>query len=187
MTTPGRAVLPITMAIKNNLAGPLCVDMGEPILMPGDIPVKVTGQQVVGVPMNIADQHLLLTAVSMGNPHAVFYCDDVASIDLRHLGPLLENHQWFPQRINVHFVQRQSDNEVIMRTWERGSGVTLACGTGASAVCVAGVLASKTQREILAHLPGGDLNLRWDSDDNHVYMAGPATEVFTGHWPGQLS
>lgn len=179
----GRGILPITMAIKDQQVEQLCVDMGEPILLPSDVPVQVIGQQVVGVPINIEDQHLLLTAVSMGNPHAIFYCEDVAAVDLEKLGPILENHTLFPQRINVHFVQRLSDNEVIMRTWERGSGITLACGTGASAVCVAGVLASKTGPEILAHLPGGDLQLRWDQTDNHVYMAGSATEVYTGYWP----
>ena len=89
----------------------------------------------------------------------------------------------FPNRINVHFVQVHSPTEVTMRTWERGSGITLACGTGASAVCVAGVLTNRTGRKILAHLPGGDLNLEWNENDNHVYMTGPATEVFSGEWP----
>ena len=88
----------------------------------------------------------------------------------------------FPNRINVHFVQVHSPNEVTMRTWERGSGITLACGTGASAVCVAGVLTGRTGRKILAHLPGGDLKLEWNENDNHVYMTGPATEVFSGEW-----
>jgi diaminopimelate epimerase len=109
--------------------------------------------------------------------------DDVKKVDLEKVGPVLENHKAFPRRMNVHFVQVHSRGEVTMRTWERGSGITLACGTGASAVCVAGVLTGKTDRQILAHLPGGDLTLEWRESDDCVYMTGTATEVFTGEWP----
>jgi diaminopimelate epimerase len=119
----------------------------------------------------------------MGNPHAVFYCADVARVPLERVGPRLENFDCFPRRINVHFVQVHSAGEAAMRTWERGSGITLACGTGACAVCVAGVLTGRTGRKLLAHLPGGDLRLHWAESDNHVYMTGAATEVFTGVWP----
>jgi diaminopimelate epimerase len=171
------------MAIVNNKVEQICVDMGQPILMPSQIPVNLTGQQAVGVPLQVNDQNLLLTCVSMGNPHAVFYSEDVKNVDLDLLGPLIENHKIFPQRTNVHFVQRLSDDEVIMRTWERGSGITLACGTGAAAVCVAGVLASKTNHQMLTHLPGGDLQLLWDEKGNHVYLVGTASEVFSGDWP----
>jgi diaminopimelate epimerase len=122
-------------------------------------------------------------AVSMGNPHFVMYCGDVAAVPLETVGPAIESHPMFPRRINVHFVQVHSPGEVTMRTWERGSGITLACGTGASAVCVAGVLSSRTERKLLAHLPGGDLHLEWNAVDNHVYMTGPAVEVFSGDWP----
>jgi diaminopimelate epimerase len=108
--------------------------------------------------------------------------DDVASVPLETVGPLLENATVFPKRVNVHFVQIHSKNEVTMRTWERGSGITWACGTGACAVCVAGVLTGKTDRQLKAHLPGGDLELEWSALDNCVYMTGPATEVFTGEW-----
>jgi diaminopimelate epimerase len=179
-----RGVLELGLAGKNGVIRQVCVDMGRPILNPSEIPVKVTGRQAVGVPFTIGDQHLLLTAVSMGNPHAVFFCPDVAAIDLERIGPTIERHAMFPRRINVHFVQKISDSQVKMRTWERGSGITLACGTGASAVCVAGVLASKTQRRILAQLPGGNLELCWNEADDHVYLTGPAVEVFTGNWPG---
>lgn len=179
----GRGVLTLGLGIVNRRVEQVAVDMGEPILLPAQIPVKVTGQQAVGIPLTVENQHLLMTCVSMGNPHAVFYCPDVSAINLEHLGPLLENHSLFPERVNVHFVQRISGSEVIMRTWERGSGITLACGTGAAAVCVAGVLASKTDPAILAHLPGGDLRLQWNQQDNHVYMIGPAVEVFSGDWP----
>lgn len=125
-----------------------------------------------------------MTFVSMGNPHAVSYVDDVKAIDVERFGPWIEHHYAFPRRINMHWVQVVSPDEVILRTWERGSGVTLACGTGACAVAVAGVLIGKTQRKLLAHLPGGDLQLEWRETDNHVYMTGPATEVFSGEWPG---
>jgi diaminopimelate epimerase len=120
----------------------------------------------------------------MGNPHAVVYCQDVAKVPLQFVGPILEQAAVFPKRINVHFVQVHSPEEVTMRTWERGSGITLACGTGACAVCVAGALSGRTHRRIKAHLPGGDLELEWSETDGHVYMTGPATEVFSGEWPG---
>jgi diaminopimelate epimerase len=120
----------------------------------------------------------------MGNPHVVLYCRDTAAVPLAVVGPELETASIFPKRINVHFVQVHSRGEVTMRTWERGSGITLACGTGATAVCVAGNLAGHTDRKLLAHLPGGDLELDWASDA-HVYMTGAAEEVFSGEWPGR--
>ncbi len=178
----GNGILTLGLAIVGDKVEQVCVNMGRPILSPIDVPVKVTGQQAVGVPLKIDGSDLLMTCISMGNPHAVFYCEDVQAVDLEKIGPLIENHEMFPQRVNVHFVQTVSENEVIMRTWERGSGITLACGTGASAVCVAGVLASKSADQILAHLPGGDLQLKWDQKKDRVYMIGPATEVFTGQW-----
>jgi diaminopimelate epimerase len=123
-----------------------------------------------------------MTCVSLGNPHVVLYCRDVKKLPLSSVGPILEHAEVFPRRINVHFVQVHKSGEVTMRTWERGSGITLACGTGACSVCVAGVLTSQTQRQLLAHLPGGDLQLHWDAANNHVFMTGPATEVFSGEW-----
>jgi diaminopimelate epimerase len=125
-----------------------------------------------------------MTCVSMGNPHVMLYCRDVEKVPLEQVGPLLEySIPLFPRRVNVHFVQVQSPEEVTMRTWERGSGITLACGTGACAVAVASVLTGRTGRRLTAHLPGGDLQLHWSETDNRVYMTGPATEVFTGEWP----
>lgn len=174
------------------------VDMGEPILRPADIPVAIPDlPRLVNHPTrNLItwadagdtswvkrsglDQRM--TCVSMGNPHIVFYCDDVAVVPLEQVGPMIEHHKVFPKRINVHFVQTLAEGEAVMRTWERGSGITLACGTGACAVCVAGVLTGRTDRRLLAHLPGGDLTLRWDASSDHVFMTGPATEVFTGEW-----
>ncbi len=165
------------------------VDMERPILEANAIPVTVNGvdgsANVVDYPFDdIAGMmSLRMTCVSMGNPHAVFFCDDVTKIDLQKIGPKIEEHAWFPNRVNVHFVSVQSRKEITMRTWERGSGITLACGTGACAVAVAGVLCGHTDRSIVAHLPGGDLTLDWREDNDHVYMTGPATEVFSGDWP----
>jgi diaminopimelate epimerase len=166
--------------------------MGEPILDLAAIPVdpeRVTQRgdhayRINGLPAPRSTAPLLATFVSMGNPHATIFGDDVKSIDLARVGPQIENDRAFPRRINVHFVQVHSPTEVTMRTWERGSGITLACGTGACAVAVSGVLTGKTGRQLLAHLPGGDLNLEWRESDNHVYMTGPATEVFSGEWNG---
>ncbi len=123
-----------------------------------------------------------MTCVSMGNPHVVFFCDDVGEIPLEEIGPIVENASIFPDRINLHVVQVSSPGEVVMRTWERGSGITLACGTGAAAVCVAGVLTGRTRRDVLVHLPGGDLRIEWREANNHVFMTGTATEVFEGEW-----
>jgi diaminopimelate epimerase len=158
--------------------------MGEPILDAEKIPTTLPGPRVVDHPYSQQTQDpFRLTCVSMGNPHAVLYCADVNKVPLERFGPLLEKAPVFPRRINVHFAQVRSPEEVTMRTWERGSGITLACGTGACAVAVAGVLTGRTGRNLLAHLPGGDLQLRWDEKDNHVYMTGPAVEVFSGEWP----
>ncbi|MBI9017851.1 MAG: diaminopimelate epimerase [Phycisphaerae bacterium] len=181
----GRGVLAIGLAIKDGKVQQACVDMGPPILTPGLIPVNTPGKTAIDYPISIEAYNLKMTCVSMGNPHAVFFCLDVEAIDLEHLGPLIEKHAIFPQRINVHFVQIVDGGEVIMRTWERGTGITLACGTGASAVCVAGVLASQSNNQILAHLPGGDLVLYWDQEADTVFMCGSATEVFTGEWPDE--
>jgi diaminopimelate epimerase len=161
----------------------VCVNMGQPILTPKDIPVKLSGEKVIEEPIEILGQQLEMTCVSMGNPHAVFFCDDVRPIELDKLGPTIENHSFFPNRVNVHFVQVDKPTEFTMRTWERGSGITLACGTGSCACCVAAVLTGRSERMCTAHLPGGDLDLNWCEEDNCVYMTGPAVEVFEGTWP----
>ncbi len=172
------------------------VDMGEPILDLPRIPVNVEQLDEVGDAggvhrLSIKSQGrrstdppktLEGTFVSMGNPHAVFFHPDVNAINLETIGPLVETHPAFPDRVNVHFVQCISRTEVRMRTWERGSGITMACGTGAAAVCVACVLRSRTERSILMHLPGGDLRMEWRTGDHHVYKTGPAEEVFSGTW-----
>jgi diaminopimelate epimerase len=180
----GRGVLTVDLEVKNGKAERVRVNMGAPILKSADIPTTLPGDPPVNASLTVGDPWPWeVTCVSMGNPHAVIYSPDVAKVELAQVGPVLENAPAFPRRINVHFVQVHSPNEVTMRTWERGSGITLACGTGACAVCVAGVLTGKTARKLLAHLPGGDLELEWSEADNCVYMTGPATEVFTGEWP----
>jgi diaminopimelate epimerase len=180
----GRGVLTLHLEIVDGKARRVRVDMGAPILQGSDIPTKLPGDPPVNVPVEVGGRSLEVTAVSMGNPHAVVYVDDVADYPVETLGPLLERHPAFPRRVNAHFVEVIGPGEVRMRTWERGSGITLACGTGACAVCVAGVLTGRGERTIVAHLPGGDLELEWPADDAPVFMTGPATEVFTGDWPG---
>lgn len=194
---PGQQAMPVSMDIETgrgvlrvgllpNESGKVervCVNMGEPILKAAEIPVKAERDTVVGAPIQVDERELQMTCVSMGNPHAVFFCDEVDSVDLDRIGPQIEKHEAFPNRVNAHFVQVVNSGEFIMRTWERGSGITLACGTGACACGVAGVLAGRTDRVTLAHLPGGDLQLNWCEDDGCVYMTGPAVEVFEGVWP----
>jgi diaminopimelate epimerase len=184
----GNGILSVDLKVDAGKVSAVTVNMGPPILDLEKIPVDA---KWLGATDNVRVFHIpagtslgvAATFVSMGNPHAVIYVDDVKSVDLNKIGPTLERHQAFPRRINVHFVQVHARGEVTMRTWERGSGITLACGTGAAAVCVAGVLTGKTDRHLLAHLPGGDLTLEWREADDCVYMTGPATEVFTGEWP----
>ncbi|HUV64622.1 MAG TPA: diaminopimelate epimerase [Sedimentisphaerales bacterium] len=180
----GNGILTVGLAVNEaNQISKVCVNMGQPVLSPRDIPVKLAGDKVVEQPIEILGQQLLMTCVSMGNPHAVFFCDDVQSVELERLGPAIENHSLFPKRINVHFVQIDKATEFTMRTWERGSGITMACGTGACAACVAAALTGRLERTCTAHLPGGDLDLNWCERDNCVYMTGPAVEVFEGIWP----
>ncbi|HWA98238.1 MAG TPA: diaminopimelate epimerase [Pirellulales bacterium] len=185
----GRGVLALDVEVRHDRVERVRVDMGEPILDLTYIPVDSQQVSALGphqyrLPPRGPDESFArpATFVSMGNPHVVFYVEDVDAIEVERIGPTIETHRAFPNRINVHFVQVHSPDEVTMRTWERGSGVTLACGTGASAVCVAGVLTEHTGRKVLAHLPGGDLELEWRENNNHVYMTGPAVEVFSGNY-----
>jgi len=178
------AVLTVGLIIdSNDKVQSVCVNMGQPVLAARDIPVNLPLKEVIEQPMQFLNRALVMTCVSMGNPHAVFFCDDVNSIELEKFGPVIEKHSIFPNRTNVHFVQVDGPAEFTMRTWERGSGITLACGTGACACCVAAVVTGRTERLCTAHLPGGDLDLNWCEEDNCVYMTGPAVEVFEGVWP----
>jgi diaminopimelate epimerase len=181
----GRGVLTLDLEVAGGKVQRVRVDMGVPILQGSDIPTKLPGDPPLNVAVEVGGQTVGVTAVSMGNPHAVVYVKYVERFTVESLGPLLEHHPAFPRRVNAHFVEVISPEEVKMRTWERGSGMTLACGTGACAVCVAGVLTGRTGRTILAHLPGGDLRLEWPDDGASVFMTGPATEVYSGEWPGE--
>jgi diaminopimelate epimerase len=185
----GNGILTLGLTTDDNdKVTSVCVNMGRPRLRPEEIPVKIEGDSVINYPLEVLGQQLEMTCVSMGNPHVVFFCDDVAAVELEKLGPAIENLELFPYRTNVHFAQRRnvhfaqadSRSELRMRTWERGSGITLACGTGACAVCVAGVLTEQADRVCTIHLPGGDLELNWCEADGCVYMTGSATEVFSG-------
>ena len=180
----GAGVLRVAIFAEGDVATRVRVNMGAPRLERGDIPMEGPPGRAVDEELTIEAPHtgieaLRFTAVSMGNPHAVIYVDDVADYPVAVRGPLVENHRLFPRRINAEFVQVLGRTECKMRVWERGAGETLACGTGASAVCVAGVLNNKTDRRITVHLLGGDLELEW-AEDGCVYLTGPAEEVFEG-------
>ena len=191
----GRGILDLFVSPLSSRLSQVRVDMGKPLLEPKDIPVDSSlanspvsdsDSAVIGKHSDWWDSALLdtrMTCVSMGNPHAIFYCGDVERVPLATVGPIIENHSFFPHRVNVHFVERQSNARVKMVTWERGSGPTQACGTGASAVCVAGKLTGRTGGVIRAELPGGELELSWDGRGS-VFMSGPAEEVFQGVWEG---
>lgn len=155
---------------------------GPPVLEREALPMAGPPGRVVEEPLDVGGRSVAVTAVSMGNPHVVVWVDDVEAFPVGGTGPLLERHDAFPRRTNAEFVEVVSRTEVKQRTWERGVGETLACGTGACAVVVAGVLAGRTDREILVHLRGGDLGVAWD-DDGRVRLRGPAVEVFEGVWP----
>jgi diaminopimelate epimerase len=179
----GRGVLALDLEVSQGRVERVRVEMGAPILESAQVPTLLPGDPPINVPIRVADRELAVTVLSMGNPHAVTYADDAGSFPLETIGPPVERHTAFPRRVNFHVVQTLSRTEVRMRTWERGSGITLACGTGACAVCVAGVLTDRTERRVVAHLPGGDLELEWPSQSAPVFMTGPATEVFSGDWP----
>ena len=180
----GNGVLTVGLLTDDkNKVQQVCVNMGQPVLTASEIPVKLPVKEVIEQPMQFQNRAFVMTCVSMGNPHAVFFRKDMATFDVEKFGPVIENHGIFPQRTNAHFVQIDNPSEFTMRTWERGSGLTMACGTGACACCVAAVLTKRTERICTAHLPGGDLQLNWAEKDNRVYMTGPTVEVFEGTWP----
>jgi diaminopimelate epimerase len=179
----GRGILTLQVDATGGKVQRVRVGMGEPILEADKIPTRFDGHPVVNRELRVGSHTFSVTCVSMGNPHCVVFVDQITDELVLGLGPRIEHHERFPARVNVEFVQVLSPREVRQRTWERGSGETWACGTGASAVCVAGVLAGRTERKLLNHLLGGDLELEWNSANNHVYKTGGATEVFSGDWP----
>lgn len=176
----GAGVLTLILYPENGKVQQVRVDMGEPILTPAEIPVVSQNDKVIDEPIEVGGKTWNMTCVSMGNPHAVVFVDDTASFPLETYGPLFENHERFPKRTNTEFVQIISRTEANMRVWERGSAETWACGTGTCACVMASILNKKTEDKVLVHLRGGDLTIEYDRATNHVFMTGPATEVFTG-------
>ncbi len=185
----GGRVLSLGVQQQNGVVNQVRVDMGAPILTPAEVPTTLRSEgassaPAVNVPLIIGGKELRATCVSMGNPHCVLFVEKATDELVLGSGPKIEVDPHFPKRVNVEFVEVISPTELKQRTWERGSGETFACGTGACAVCVAGVLTERSRRNVTVHLRGGDLSIEWNEGDNHVYMMGPAVEVFSGDWPG---
>jgi diaminopimelate epimerase len=176
----GAGIKYLTLFVENGKVAQVRVDMGEPILEPAQIPVVADGDKVIDAPIEVGGKTWKMTCVSMGNPHAVVFVDDTEKFELEKYGPLFENHERFPKRTNTEFVQLISRTEANMRVWERGSAETWACGTGTCATVMACILNGKTEDKVLVHLRGGDLTIEYDRATNHVFMTGPATEVFNG-------
>jgi diaminopimelate epimerase len=169
----------LSLDVSNGRVAQATVDMGAPILDGPRIPVAAEGR-VIDAPLEVAGATYRVTCVSMGNPHCVLFLADITSLDLERIGPRFEHHSFFPRRVNTEFVRVNNQRDLTMRVWERGSGETAACGTGACAVLVAAVLTERSERQATVHLPGGDLAIEWRASDDHVYMTGSATEVFSG-------
>ena len=176
----GAGIKYLKLFVENGKVAQVRVDMGEPILEPSLIPVVAEGDKVVDEPITVCDREWKMTCVSMGNPHAVVFVDDVENFELEKYGPHFESHGRFPKRANTEFVHVIWKNEAAMRVWERGSAETWACGTGTCATVMACILNGLTDNKVLVHLRGGDLTIEYDEKTNHVFMTGPATEVFNG-------
>ena len=176
----GAGVKILKLFVEGDKVEQVTVDMGEPVLAPAEIPVVADGDRVVDEPIEVCGKEWRMTCVSMGNPHAVVFVDDVENFELEKYGPHFENHERFPKRTNTEFVHVVSRTEAYMRVWERGSAETWACGTGTCATVMACILNGKTDNKVLVHLIGGDLTIEYDEKTNHVFMTGPATEVFNG-------
>jgi diaminopimelate epimerase len=163
-------------------AGQVRVDMGQPYLLASEIPTTLANptEKVINLPLDVAGQTWAVTCVSMGNPHCITFVEDVNVIPLEIIGPQFEHHPVFPQRTNTEFIQVVAPDYLKMRVWERGAGITLACGTGACASVVAGVLTGKSDRRCIVELPGGCLVIEWSDSEQRIYMTGPAQRVFTG-------
>jgi diaminopimelate epimerase len=175
----------LTGVVRPRWAGPgrVRVQMGRPVLEPAKIPTTLGGGSgpVLGVTLEVGGEHLRISSVSMGNPHAVIFVADPDRAPVERLGPLIENHPAFPNRVNVEFATPVSRRRIRQRTWERGTGETLACGSGACAVAVVSMLEGRVDREVTVELRGGELEIAWPGPESPVFMTGPATEVFTGH------
>lgn len=183
-----RGVLTLDLKTREGKVELVTVNMGQPVFEPAKIPfdpekaVRGKREHEYQIPVTETKDFIDVVPVNVGNPHAVIYVPNVKQVQLDRMGPIVERHPAFPKRVNAHWVQVISPTELKMRTWERGSGMTLACGTGASSVIAAGVKTGRNERKVLIHLPGGDLNLEWREADNNIYLTGPAKEVFSGEW-----
>lgn len=172
----------LQLNVVNGKVATVRVNMGAPIITPANIPVKMTGESVIDRPLVVNGKEYRVSCVSMGNPHCVTYIDDVDSLEIEKIGPYFENHEAFPDRVNTEFAKVIDRDTIQMRVWERGSGETMACGTGACACAVATMLNGLCENTVTVKLLGGDLQITWNKQDNNIYMEGPATEVFTGEW-----
>ncbi|MBI2963297.1 MAG: diaminopimelate epimerase [Deltaproteobacteria bacterium] len=170
----------LELEVEGGRVRAVTVDMGEPVLEPERIPARFDGPRAVDVPLVVGGETHRVTCVSIGNPHCVLFLSEIAALDLEAIGPRFEHHERFPKRVNTEFLQVLGRGELRMRVWERGSGETAACGTGACAAAVAGVLTGRTDRRVLVHLTGGDLGIEWRESDGHVTLRGDAVEVFRG-------
>ena len=178
--TKAGIIIPALVDMSDGSIG-VRVNMGKPRLTPSEIPViSETEEMIVAEPITAGEDTFRMTTVSMGNPHCVIFVDDIAKIALSEVGPKLETHERFPRKINVEFAEVLNRKQIRMRVWERGAGITLACGTGSCATIVAAVLNEKTERQAEIILDGGTLHLEWAEKDGNVYMTGPATKVFAG-------
>lgn len=176
----------LDLHIENGIVEAVTVDMGEPIFDPEEIPVKSKMNPVIGEKVELLDQTLEFTCLSVGNPHAVTFVESVTNFPVEKYGRIAETHPVFPNRANIEFVEVVNESYVKMRVWERGSGETWACGTGATATVAACILNGKTGRKVDVELLGGTLTIEWNEDDNHLYMTGPAAFSFDGVWLGEV-
>jgi len=177
-----RGVLCVQLETSSGRVERVRVDMGQPIFSPSEIPTTLPGTPPLGVKLQAAGRTIEVTCLSMGNPHCVTFVETLSDDWVSNVGPEIEQHQAFPNRTNVEFVQVLSPRELLVRVWERGSGETRACGTGACAAVIAGVLTGRTDRDATVRLPGGELHVEWPTGD-HLFLTGPAAEVFQGEWP----
>lgn len=173
----------VDLYVEDGLVSSVKVNMGAPILDAEKVPVKSTKSQSVDEPITVNGKEYRMTCVSMGNPHAVIFMEDIAKFDIVSIGPLFENHEVFPNRTNTEFVEVVDRTHVNMRVWERGTGETLACGTGCCATVVACVLNGLTEDKVTVRVLGGEIEIQWDREANLVYMTGPAATVFEGEFP----
>jgi diaminopimelate epimerase len=174
-------VVPRIETKQNGKVASVCVDMGVPRLVPGQIPFVHDGDTALEVPIETEQGTISVSCVSMGNPHAVIFVDDLSVVDVETIGPMVETHPRFPEKTNVEFIEVVSDSQIKMRVWERGAGVTLACGTGACAAVTAAHLTERVGRQVRVHLDGGNLDISWDESCGHIFKTGPAQAVFKGN------